>query len=205
MLGRFDEAGAVARDASQRLLELTGGADGGEYTLADIAALAGDHETAARHLRGFCDFLTEHGQRGLLSTFAPMLGRALCILGRYDEAAPQAQLGRELGEEHDVATQALWRQVQALVESHAGRHEQAEKLAREAVELVDRTDALNFAGAALSDLAEVLLVGRRAGAAAAALEQALERYERKKNLAMVAQVRPRLEELRAAVSPRSAR
>src|SRR5881227_4393091 len=23
----------------------------------------------------FCDFLTEHGQRGLLSTFAPMLGR----------------------------------------------------------------------------------------------------------------------------------
>jgi hypothetical protein len=29
------------------------------------------------------------------------------------------------------------------------------------------------------------------------LERALERYERKKNLAMVAQVRPRLEALRA--------
>ena len=33
-----------------------------------------------------------------------------------------------------------------------------------------------------------------------AVEQALERYERKKNLAMVAQVRPKLEELRAHVS-----
>ena len=201
MLGRFEEAWDVARVASDRLLELTGGADGGEFTLADIAALAGDFDTAARHLRAFCDFLTEHGQRGLLSTFAPMLGRAFCILGRYDEAAPQAQLGRELGEEHDVATQALWRQVQALVESHAGRHVQAEQLAQEAVALIDQTDALNFAGAALSDLAEVLLVAGRADDAAAALEQALERYERKRNVAAAVQTRARLETLRAQTLP----
>jgi tetratricopeptide (TPR) repeat protein len=201
MLGRFDEAWEVARVASDRLLELSGGADGGEFTLADIAALAGDFDTAARHLRGFCDFLTEHGQRGLLSTFAPMLGRALCILGRYDEAAPQAQLGRELGETNDVATQALWRQVQALVESHAGRHVQAEELAREAVALIDQTDALNYAGAAYSDLAEVLLVAGRSDNAAAALEQALERYERKRNAAAVAQTRARFKTRREQSLP----
>jgi class 3 adenylate cyclase/tetratricopeptide (TPR) repeat protein len=193
MLGRFEEAWEVAGVASGRLLELNGTAatDRWEYTLADIAALAGDFDTAARQLRGFCDFLTEHGLRGLLSTFAPMLGRALCILGRYDEAAPQAQLGRELGEANDVASQALWRQVQALVESQAGRHLQAEELAREAVALIDQTDALNYAGAAHSDLAEVLLVAGRADDAAAALDQALERYERKRNVAAVAQTRAR--------------
>jgi hypothetical protein len=39
---------------------------------------------------------------------------------------------------------------------------------------------------------------RRGDEAAEALEEALERYEQKKNLAMVAQVGPKLEELRKA-------
>jgi class 3 adenylate cyclase/tetratricopeptide (TPR) repeat protein len=196
MLGRFDEAWQVAREASERLSELTGGADAGEYALAEIASLEGDFETAARHLRGFCDFLEHFEQRGLLSTFAPMLGRALCALGRYDEAEPQAQLGRELGEEHDVATQALWRQVQARIQSHRGKHDEAGALAREAVDLIDQTDALNFQGAALSDLGEVLVGAGRPEQAAASLGQALERYERKQNLAAAAQVSARIEALR---------
>jgi class 3 adenylate cyclase len=201
MLERFDEAWEVAHEASDRLLELTGGADGGEFMLADIAALAGDYEAAARHLRGFCDFLTEHGQRAMLSTFAPMLGRALCILGRYDEASRHAELGRELGEEHDVATQALWRQVQALVESNSGRYVQAEELAREAVALIDQTDALNFAGAALSDLAQVLLMAGRVDDAAAAFDEALERYERKRNAAAARQTRARIATVRERTQP----
>ena len=70
--------------------------------LGDIAATAGDHENAAAHLRRFCDLLEARGQRGFLSTFAPLLGRSLCALGRHDEAEPLAQLGRELGDEQDV-------------------------------------------------------------------------------------------------------
>ena len=65
-------------------------------------------------------------------------------------------------------------------------------MAREAVALSERTDSLNFQGAALWDLAEVLAAAGRTHEAA----EALERYERKKNLAMVAQVRPKLEALR---------
>jgi hypothetical protein len=53
-------------------------------------------------------------------------------------------------------------------------------------------------GDALRDLAEVLAAAGRTDEAPAALEQSLERYERKKNLAMVAQVRPRLDDLRVA-------
>ena len=55
------------------------------------------------------------GSQGYLSTYAPTLGRSLCALGRYDEAEPLAELGRELGDDDDSSTQMLWRQVQALV------------------------------------------------------------------------------------------
>jgi class 3 adenylate cyclase len=196
MLGRFDEAWPSAREGGDRLREFTGGADGGDYTLADIATLAGDHEAAVRYLRRWCDFLNERGQHALLSTYAPMLGRALCALARYDEAEPQAQLGRELGDVHDVATQAHWRQVQALVASQRGRHEDAEALAREAVAIIEGTDALNFQAAALSDLAEVLGNARRPADAAVALEGALRRYESKRNRTAAAGIRTRLAALR---------
>ena len=67
--------------------------------LGYIAATAGDHESAAVHLRRYCDLLEARGQRHFLSTYAPMLGRSLCALGRHDEAEPLAQLGRELGDD----------------------------------------------------------------------------------------------------------
>ena len=111
-----------------------------------------------------------------------------------------ADLGRRLGGEHDFATQTLWRQVQARVHAHRGEHAEGDSLAREAVAIGERTDGLNLQGDAFCDLADVLAAAGRTDEAAEALEQALERYERKKNLAMVAQVEPKLEELRAQVS-----
>jgi hypothetical protein len=51
-------------------------------------------------------------------------------------------------------------------------------------------------GNALFDLGKVRAAAERVDEAAAALEQALERYERKRNLAMAAQVRGRLAQLR---------
>ena len=197
MLGRFDEAWPSARHASDQLRELAAGPHaGGEYTLAEIAALAGNHALAAQYMEQYCDYLSEHGQHGLLSTFAPWLGRILCILGRFDEAEPRGELGRELGDEHDVLTQSLWRQVQARVDSHRGRHENAESLAREAVAMIEQTDALNFQAGALSDLADVLAAAGRTREAVAALDQALERYERKGNASAAGQVSTRLEALR---------
>jgi tetratricopeptide (TPR) repeat protein len=190
MLGRFEEAWATAHEASRLLLELTG--DEGDEQLAHIAALAGDLETAARYMRMACDLFQARKQFAVLSTYAPRLGRYLSILGRYEEAEPLAQLGRDLGDECDVATQTAWRQVQALLCSHRGHHEEAERLAREAVAIIERTDALNVQGDALCDLAEVLEQADRLQEARTILEQAQEQYERKKNLAMIAQIRQRL-------------
>jgi len=196
MLGSFDEAWRIAREADTRLRELTGRREGGAAHLAEIATLAGDHELEASYLRRQCKGLEEQGHRNFLSTYAPRLGRALCALGRHDEAEPLARLGREIGDEDDVATQAWWRQAQALVGAARGEHAEAEALMHEAVAIVERTDALNFQGYALTDLAEVLRAAGHLREAASALEQALERYERKQNLAMVAQVRPKLAALR---------
>jgi class 3 adenylate cyclase/tetratricopeptide (TPR) repeat protein len=202
MLGRFDEAWALARPAAERARELGGLRHGdlgqGDAELGEIAALAGDHATAAGHLRRGCDGYERGGDRARLSTYAPQLGRSLCALGRYDEAEPLARLGRELGDEQDLVTQMLWRQVQARVHAHRGEHAEAERLAREAQAFAERTDGLNHHGDALCDLAEVLAAAGRTDEAAETLEQALERYERKKNLAMLAQVRPQLDALRGA-------
>jgi class 3 adenylate cyclase len=195
MLGRIDEAWAIAHEAHRRLRELRG--SGGEHWLAEIAILSGDHEAAARYLRAFCDVLEATGRRNNLSLYAPRLGRELCALGRHDEAEPLAQLGCELAAPQDASSQAAWRQAQALVHASRGRHAEAEALAREAVTIWDRTDVLACQAEALCDLAEVLAAAGRTEEAAAALEEALERYGRKKNFAMVAQVRPRLETLRA--------
>jgi class 3 adenylate cyclase/tetratricopeptide (TPR) repeat protein len=195
MLDRFEEAWPLAHTANDRLRALRGSLE--EGWLAQIALFEGDYEAAARHLRRSCDAAEERGMRNVVAGYAPKLARVLCKLGRLDEAAPLAQLGRRCAAEHDIWAQVLWRRGQALVDARSGNHVEAERLAREAVAIAERTDALNDQGEALCDLAEVLAAAGRTEEAGAALGQAVDRYERKKNLAMVAQLRERL-----AVLPR---
>ena len=65
-------------------------------------------------------------------------------------------------------------------------------MAREASAIIERTDALNHQGAALKDLAEVLISSGRREEAFDPLTRALERYRRKMNLAAVAQTLARI-------------
>jgi tetratricopeptide (TPR) repeat protein len=194
MLDRPTEAWTLALQAHHLMREVTR-EDGGEPHVANVAILAGDHETAAEYLRTFCERLEAHDQRNVLSTYLPMLGRSLYVLGQLDEAEALAERGRALGDDEDATTQALWRQVQALVHAARGHHAEAEPLAREALAIIDRSDGVNYQGDALCDLAEVLAAGGRRDEAAAALTEASDRYERKQNLAMVRQVRERLAKL----------
>jgi class 3 adenylate cyclase/tetratricopeptide (TPR) repeat protein len=192
MLGRLDEARALADRAHERLLEL--GAERFEVLFAEIATLTGDYDAAARYWQKAVDDFEEHGHALYQAGYGARLGRCLCALGRYDEAEPWAQLGRNAGLSE---TEWIWGQVQALVHAYRGEHEAAEREAREAVDRAERTDQLSFQGDALADLAEVLVAAGRTEEAAEAYEQALDRYGRKKNLAMIAQVQPRLDTLRA--------
>jgi class 3 adenylate cyclase len=189
MLDRIEEAWAVALPANERACEL--GIDEPE-DLAEIAALAGDDEAAAAYLRAACDLMEANGRTGNLSLYAPRLGHFLCALGRHAEAEPLAQTGRELGDPDDVATQARWRQTQALVHAASGRHADAERLAREAVTWAGRSDSPVLQGDALSDLAEVLEAAGRRDEAIESWQEALDRYERKQIIPLARRVCERL-------------
>jgi hypothetical protein len=78
-----------------------------------------------------------------------------------------------------------------------GEHAEAEQLAREAVEISQKTDLLNDQAWAYADLADVLLLASRTNDGAEALQEALVRYERKENLVMAERVRARLAEVAA--------
>jgi class 3 adenylate cyclase/tetratricopeptide (TPR) repeat protein len=195
MLDRFDEAWPLARRADAHLRELTRYGD--EEVLAAIAHLEGDEEATAQHLRSYCDQLAAHGSRGTLSTYAPLLGRSLFALGRHEEVEALARHGRELGDPQDACTQALWRQVLALVQAHHDP-QQAEQLAREAVAICETTDALQWQGDALSDLAEVLQAAGRHDGAIASLREARDRYDRKQIIPLARRTRERLAALEPA-------
>jgi len=193
MLDRIDEAWTVALAASERARKI--GIDANE-DLAEIAELAGDDEAAAAYLRGACDAYEATGQTGILATYAPRLGRFLCLLGRHDEAEGLAAKGRDQGVPDDVGTQTFWRQTQALIDSAHGQHADAERLAREAVSWASRSDSPLLQGGAFSDLGNVLEAAGRREEAVKAWQEALDRYERKEIIPLARHVRERLAHLR---------
>jgi tetratricopeptide (TPR) repeat protein len=193
MLDRFDEAVPLARESNERQREVDGRRIN-EVRLAEIARMTGDHEAAAGHLQTLCAWLEDREQLWLLGTFVCLLGRELCTLGRFEEAEALARRGREIAGDRSTDGH-FWRQVQALVVAHRGEHTEANRLAREAVAGVEQTDCLTLQGDAWCDLAEVLAAAGREEEAAAALAEALDRYERKQNIPLARQVRMRLDAL----------
>jgi class 3 adenylate cyclase len=190
MLGEIEEAWAVGIPADERGREL--GMDSGTTFLAEIALITGDQEAAAEYLRSSCEEMEERGSTAHLSTYAPLLGRVLCALGRPDEAEQLAHQGRELGDPDDVWTQAVWRQAQALVHSARGEHDEAVGLVEEALDWWARTDSLPRQGEAYCDLATVLEAAGRRDEAISAWRHALDCYERKQVLPLAARARGRL-------------
>ena len=191
MNDRIEEARSLAQVAEQQLAEY-GGERMSDIHIAEMERLAGDTQVVAARLRIFCDDVRNRDVTAALSTYAPMLGRALCELGEFDEAEGLAAEGREFGDEEDPITQALWRQVTALVQSHRGGHGDAERIAREAVAYTRQTDSPWVQADALCDLATVLQPAGRQDEAAAALEDAFELYERKGIIPLTRRTRERL-------------
>jgi hypothetical protein len=79
--------------------------------------------------------------------------------------------------------------------ARGGVFDDAERLAREAVELGRETDMLNWHARALVDLGEVYVLASRADEARPRFEEALAIYERKGNLVMAAKTHSALTEL----------
>jgi len=201
MLGRFDEARAILAAERAELAERGGG-----VLLANITAFesvwvelwAGDPAAAVEFGSEGWRLFLELGEQINLPIAAGTLARALYALDRLDEADVWASRGAELGSSDDAWKEMLWRQVKAKVLAHRGEHAEAERLVREAAAICDDTDILEAQGDVYADLAEVLMLTGKPTEAALALEQALDRYERKGNVVSTQRAQARLVELRAA-------
>jgi tetratricopeptide (TPR) repeat protein len=200
MLGRFDEARTIQAEVRAELADRGGGLILGTTKGQDsviVELLAGDPAAGVVFGEEGCRLLDELGEKGFLSTAAGNLAQALYALDRLEEADAWAGRAAEIGASDDAITQMLWRQVRAKVLARRGSHEEAERLAREAVAIGMETDMVNQHADAYADLGEVLLLVGKPAEAAAALEQALGRYERKGNVVSTQRTRSRLAEIRA--------
>jgi tetratricopeptide (TPR) repeat protein len=195
MLGRFDEARPLLAEARAALAERGRG-----VTLAVVTGVISARvelwadDPAAAHEFGVAGFRLWEQLEELSSqsTAAGDLAQVLYALERLDEADAWARRAAGLAASDDATTQMLWRQVRAKILARRGEHAEAAHLARAAVAIGAKTDALNDLGDAYADLAEVLQLTGKADEAAAALERALDCYERKENLVMARRMRDQL-------------
>jgi len=198
MVGRFDEARDLAHRA-RAILEEFGfrlRASWVSETVAAIEILAGDPPAAERALREGFDSAVEVGEQGFQATAAAMLAHVLVEQGNLDEAKRFISLSQSAAAEDDVASQVLWRSARARVLAESGSASEAERLAREAVSLVERTDDINMHADTLVDLALVLAAGGGAGEAVNVLNRAIDLYTAKGNSVAAESARQR----RAAVT-----
>jgi tetratricopeptide (TPR) repeat protein len=145
---------------------------------AEIELLGGELGEAERILREAYETLERMGETGVRAVVAAFLADVLCRRSADEEAAEFADVAEELAEADDIAAQVVRRSVQARVLARAGRLDEAEGLATEAVELADRTDFLTLRADARIGLAEVR--GDRA-----LLDEARALYERKGNVSAI--------------------
>jgi class 3 adenylate cyclase/tetratricopeptide (TPR) repeat protein len=199
LLGRIEESRALLAEVREEMVERGATALGSMVGVVGvrIELLAGDPAAAVALGEEGCRLLNEMGQLAVLSTAAGNLAQAYYELGQLEEADAWAGRADELGSSDDAATQMLWRQARAKVLARRGDYAQAESLAREAVTIGETTEALNDQADTYADLAEVLSLAGRHPEAAAALEEALTRYEQKGNIVMLTRTRGRLAAVRS--------
>jgi tetratricopeptide (TPR) repeat protein len=154
---------------------------------ATVEHLAGDLVAAEGELRTWLALAREFGERDQISQAAARLALLLRRLGRSGEVAQFALLSAEAAPADGVQAQALSRTAMAASASAVGQHQQAERLAREAVGLVP-DEMLHLRADVLVDLAEVLLAASQQQTAEQASREAAHLYTLKGSIASAEQV-----------------
>jgi class 3 adenylate cyclase/tetratricopeptide (TPR) repeat protein len=165
-----------------------------------VEMLRGNWAAAEPELRGGYEALDAIGDKNYLSTIAGWLAHCLYAQDQLDQAEEFAQICREAAAGSWVASQVLWRGASAMLLAQGGDVEEGEVLAKEAVGLALQTDRVDIQGDSLMDLAEVLRLAGRFDEAAAAVRDALGRYEEKEVLSVLPRTRRFLNELLAAAA-----
>jgi len=197
MQGRFDEARRTAdrvRDGSNQIGNPFDTAVTPQFLFV-AHRLTGDVDRAERELRESAAILESMGNKGFLSSTLVYLAEAVATGDRYDEAEELGNRARDLAAEDDILSQLGWRAIMAKVLAVRGSSEDAEHLAREAVEIADATGFLNDRAETWMRLGEVLRLAVRTDEAAEAFREALTLFERKGNRVRAEQTRHELADL----------
>ena len=196
MQGDFDRARELLVEQRAMLedLGLAATAASTAETFGFLELLADNAEAAERELLIGSERLDRLGETSNLSNIFAMLAQAVLAQGRPDDALRYTRLSEETSADDDFSSQVQWRSARAKVLAQLGRRDEAEQLARGAVELAGQTDFLILRADALVDLVDVL---RKNGgdASAAAVQEAIQLYERKGNVVSAAKTRTLLHDV----------
>jgi tetratricopeptide (TPR) repeat protein len=156
--------------------------------LGFVERLAGDLVASEAAFRRSYDMLDREGDTAHLATAAALLADALHDLGREEDAEHFTSVSETLGAADDAFVQMRWRAVRAKVRVRQGRIEEAVVLAKEAEQLGRGTELHPFAEVLL-DLAEVLDAAGLDTEAVRAVEEAIDLYLDKGDIAGAARAR----------------
>src|SRR3984893_10429661 len=135
---------------------------------------------------------------------AAYLARALCNQGRYQEAVELTEATKSLANTNGNVWGLLnWLGAQAKIVAAQGDVEQAERLARQAVTVAERTDTIDVYAESLLDLAQVLRTAGKPEEAKPLVERALELWIRWGAPLAAARTRAILDELTDSRTPGS--
>ena len=194
--GRFEEARELVAAAAAAYEELGARLDAvstAAFGRADVELLAGDDAAAESALRDGYEALGNLGEIGHRASVAAMLARTLHARGHAAEADELAREVEATASEQDLWSQALYRLTRARLLVDAGAFDEAERVARDALAIVEPTDLLDLRGDVLLELAVVLRSGGRADEARECIETGIELYEAKGNVVAVERARAQLE------------
>jgi predicted ATPase/class 3 adenylate cyclase len=205
MQGDFERARELYERARQTLEDLGVDvmANATSIDSGPIELLAGDPARAELELRRDYEVLTRIGETYFTASIAHFLAEALEAQDRDEEADAFAGIAQGLSEEDDLATEAAWRSVRAVLFAKRGDQETALELAEEAVRLLESTDAPIWHANAIRDYARVLEYVGRVEEAEAAYRKALELYERKGSRVAALRVTDALDRLSRETAPTS--
>ncbi|HEX9531814.1 MAG TPA: adenylate/guanylate cyclase domain-containing protein [bacterium] len=197
MQGRIDEARKLARGATTTFQEL-----GAKLALATqgsvigtLEFLAGEPAAAEREVRASCEALERMGERAWYCSLAAFLAETLYLQGRYDEAYGWTVRSEQTAGAGDLEAQADLRAVRAKILARRGEFAEAERLAREAIEIGRPAEEIDHDGDYYFDLAEVLRLAGRTAAAADALQNAIQLWTLKGNVVSASKGRATLASL----------
>jgi tetratricopeptide (TPR) repeat protein len=165
------------------------------HPFAVVHLLLGDPGAAEAAVRPGIQVLQAMGESGFLSFSAALVAESVYRQGRFDEADEFTKLSEANVAEDDVDPQAAWRSVRAKVLARRGQFEEAERLAREAADIVRATDHSYPKGQVVFDLAEVLMLAANPDEALAAAGEALDLQDRKGDLASAARTKALIEQI----------